>query len=257
MKRTFGLLALLCATASHQASAVEQPKCGLPISIRSGLYFGQGYVEKQKTTAVGSALRKGSVVFYVSIADAQKYYSTAVPISITDPSPLSPNRKLEPGKKYPVRGTLALDNANHDSFELIDITTNAFTKALLPVRTGGWVCSDLIGKGFDGQTASIGMPTAEQDEPLVADIEEIAGGRTRAVSIVVSELDEATATLEVTYSVGGTVTSRSRLITDLYAGKVALGALSIELQKAGNQVKVMAVREPTDYGDWLRRQGLR
>ncbi|RTL53466.1 MAG: hypothetical protein EKK46_08995 [Rhodocyclaceae bacterium] len=257
MKYIANLLAFVYASIPMLACAVEQPKCGLPITFRNALIAGPGYAEKQKTNAVGTFIKKGGVLFYVAIADAQKFYTTEKLVPIKDASPLSPNYTLEPGRKYPVRATLALDNVHRDTFELIDISTGPFAKALLPVKPGGWVCSDLVGKGFDGQTASIGMPTADQDAPLMSEVEEISNGKVRSVSIVVKELDEATATLEISYMANGTAVSRSTMTVDLFAGKIALGTLSMDLQKMGNQIKVTAVREPADYADWMRRQGLR
>jgi len=257
MKNHLRILASLVAastTLSAEAHAGEQPKCKIPAFIQSGISTAGGYVEKQKSSAVGSPLKKGGVLFYIAIADAQKYYMTKQPVVITDASPISPNFKIEPGKKYPVSGTLTLDNADRDTFDLVDISTGLFAKALIPVRPDHYVCSDLIGKGMDGRLSSIGMPTAEQDEPLEMVVEELSNGKTRAASVVVKDFDEATATLEVTGMTNGAAVTKVPLTVDLFAGKIELGKLVIEIKRVNGQVRITSIREPADYAVWMKQR---
>lgn len=254
LKKAFAPLSIFLALASSPLAAIgaDQSKCNMPLTVRSGLSTEEGYVEKQKSNAVGTALKKGGVLFYVAMAEANRYYTTQQEITITDPSPISPNFEIVPDKKYPVIGSLKLDNQSRDQFLLVNISSGMLKKAIIPVRPDGFACSALFGV-ISGQLQQMGFPTTHQDEPLKLGAEEVTGGKKKSLSIVVKELDEATATLELTGMLNGTALKKRSMTVDLFAGRIEIAGLSMELKKTSNEIKVVSVIEPTDYGVWMRQ----
>ena len=254
------MAAWLLITASGQCLAaleaspgnVAQPEC--EVSRTSSLYqigtvIGGGgtAIVKDKKSGVGKTLKSGDLVYYVSLIEGVKYYSTEKQIEIIDKSPLTPDTAVVPGTKYQVSGTFF--NKAGRKFDLIRVGSG-FNSFYVMVDDTGSICSSRL----NDKLVFVGMPVVYQGIPLQSVTEEspVANPRNTSIAVTLKEFDAATFSLDIAILVNGRVQTRKTMSYDLFAGSAKIGDMEITVSKTQNGLVVTSLEEPADYNAWMK-----
>lgn len=253
LKTVLPLLLAMCAgpVFSLDVTPGNVPQADCPIFGFDTLYKlgsvsgsrGSIYLPKEKKTGAGKTLNPGDLVYYVSIVEGEKSYSTEKQIEIIDKQPLARDAVLKPGEKYKLTGRYV--SKKGQKYDLVSMPG-----FIVMVDEKGFICSTKLTR----ELGTIGIPTVYQEKPLIAQIEEAKLPDTRSASIAITlkEFDSATFTLDVSFLTGGKVKAKRALSFDLIAGKAKIGDLEITASRSGNGLEITSIVEPTDFAAWQR-----
>ncbi|MCX5864315.1 MAG: hypothetical protein NTW42_04500 [Deltaproteobacteria bacterium] len=245
MKITISLiLGLFCSVTLALAGDLQkQPWCkGLerPELIRPSFYL-----VGEKNIPTGQTVGIGDVIFYANFKDAQKFYTATEDVLLKDKSPLNPDSIIKTDQRVPVVGTIRTQFNNGmllDVVEAKDVSKILPVTKLFPVKPDGFLCGDTLGAG---------MPYVMQSSPMTLTVEELKGGGTRSVAIVLQKIDGAIASVQVSLIVNGQQVKSITRGYDLFAGTINLSGLSMQIKKDGPGIKIISVSEPQDYYVWF------
>ncbi|MEC4720451.1 hypothetical protein RY831_14910 [Noviherbaspirillum sp. CPCC 100848] len=207
--------------------------------------IGRTFVTKDRKSSVGNAIGAGDLVYYVSLVDGVKYYTTPKQIEILDGSPLTPDVALVPAGKYESFGTFRDKNGRR--FDLVAV--GGFT---VMVDDTGMICSTRL----NDRLVSVAMPTVYQEVPVTATMGEAAAANPRRVSIAVTvrEIDAASFSLDVSVLVNGQAQQRRTSTFDLFSGQAKIGDLEVAVSRGpAGGLKIDSLVEPADYDIWLKQ----
>lgn len=207
--------------------------------------LGRSFVTKDRKSSVGNSIGIGDLVYYVSLVDGVKYYTTPKQIEILDGSPLTPDVALVPAGKYEAFGTFRDKNGRR--FDLVAV--DGFT---VMVDDTGMICSTRL----NDRLVAVAMPTVYQELPVAATLTEapVANPRRISIAVTVREMDAASFSLDVSVLVNGQAQQRRTSTFDLFGGQAKIGDLEVAVSRGpSGGLKIDSLVEPSDYDLWIKQ----
>ncbi len=205
-------------------------------------------IVKDKKLGVGKPLNKGDVVYYVSMVEANKTYTTEKQVEIIDGSPLTPDVTIVPGQNYPIVGSFFSKDGR--KYDMIPVGSR-ISGFLALVDDTGYLCSNRLNQKLE----MVGMPTVYQQLPLKSVVEQIGSQpRITSVAVIFTGSDGATFSYEYSLMLNGRVLEKKSLSFDLFSGIAQIGDLRISMEKSSNGgVLAKSIEEPSDYHLWFSK----
>jgi len=237
------------AAMSNAAEAIEpeglRSDCPLNISRAGGYdlnpFF---YMEKKKVAPVGQIVKKDDALFYAQYASADIDATAESNIDNIDKSPLTSNWHWQKGETKKVQYLFSGDKKT--SYYLI-YSGHAYWVSTLD----GNMCGNPISMDRRGDVYRWGLPQVYQTQPLKFTFQEATGAQVKSVSMIVKDINAATADIELNVMAGGRSLKKSIQTVDVMGGSFEFGGLTFELNKTPDGWKLVSVSEPVDISAWL------
>lgn len=213
------------------------------------------FTVKNKVSSVGKVVSTGDVLFYATISTVIRDTSfepatddiARVAHKLFGPSSVA----LPKGTKLNKFATLTSPDAKTQYSLLRFNNTGTYTFSVA-MKADGFLCS--------GEFISLGESLEDvsdddnyQKEPLVKS-ESLYLTDTDTIAISLIRMDDMFATLGVKQLKDGQVVKQKEVQLDMMAGTFKIEGLVVTFErKDKSSLKIQAITEPTDFGDWLRR----